>query len=132
MPEATTLPSVPPGLFGNGMELLKAGKLKEAEDAFLRLIAAHPSHAGAHHFLGVVQVQQGLLEKAARSMRHSLQLLPHHPSWFENLARAEYALGNIDAAKQLLERSRRMRQPHTESISTVDVAARRIDDGASV
>lgn len=132
MPEATPLPSVPPGLFGNGMELLKAGKLKEAEDAFLRLIAAHPSHAGAHHFLGVVQVQQGLLEKAARSMRHSLQLLPHHPSWFENLARAEYALGNIDVAKQLLERSRRMRQPHTESISTVDVAARRIDDGASV
>lgn len=124
MPEATPLPSIPPGLFANGMELLKTGKLKEAEGAFLRLIAAHPNHAGAHHFLGVAQVQQGLLEAAAGSMRRSLQLLPHHPSWFENLARAEYALGNSDAAKQLFERSRRMRQRHTESISTFDVAER--------
>jgi tetratricopeptide (TPR) repeat protein len=98
-PPALAVPDMPPGLFTQGLALLQQGQAQEAETCFLQVLAMHKDHAAAHHFLGGALLQQGKAQEAARSMRHSVRLLPIHASWFENLARAEHLAQSPEAAK---------------------------------
>lgn len=111
------LPAVPPGLFGDAMAQLKAGAPAAAEQTFKQLIKEYPTHAAAHHFLGVAHLQQGRLQQAMQAMRHSIDLLPHHPSWYENLARAEQAAGNYASAKELLQKAEKIRLTEAMELS---------------
>jgi tetratricopeptide (TPR) repeat protein len=52
-----------------GWDLLRSGKMAEAETALHEAIAADPSHAGSHSGLGFLYSRRGLLEDAARELR---------------------------------------------------------------
>lgn len=110
MPEASPLPTIEPGLFSIGMDHLKANRTAEAEQCFLRVISAYPEHAAAYHFLGAAQLQHGKKEKAVRAMRHAIKLLPFHPTWWENLAKAEHAAGNPENANKAWARGQALRE----------------------
>jgi tetratricopeptide (TPR) repeat protein len=115
MPNASPLPKLDPGLFGVGMAHLHANRPAEAEACYLQVIAAYPEHAAAYHFLGAALLQQGKAPKAVRAMREALRLLPVHPSWWENLARAEHAAGNEEGAKKAWARGQQLRQRQAEA-----------------
>jgi tetratricopeptide (TPR) repeat protein len=121
-PDTAPLPSVPAGLFGQAMAQLKAGAPAAAEQHFAQVISAYPNHAAAHHFFGVALLQQGQIEEALKAMRRSIALLPSHPSWHENLARAEQAAGDFEAANELLERARHIRQAQADVANAAGVA----------
>ena len=109
-PAPAPLPTLEPGLFGQGMAHLQASRAAEAENCFLQVIAAHPEHAAAYHFLGAALLQQGQAPKAVRAMRQAIRLLAVHPAWWENLARAEGATGNEDGAKKAWMRGQQLRR----------------------
>ncbi len=55
---------------------LQAGRLNEARDAYLRLLAADPHHVIALHHLGIAEHQLGRSDEAIRLIRQSLALKP--------------------------------------------------------
>jgi tetratricopeptide (TPR) repeat protein len=101
MPVASPLPRLEPGLFLKGMGQLQSGQLEEAEESLRALIAARPSHAAGHHFLGATLYQQQQFEEARTAMRRSLELIPNQRQWLENLAKVETAIGNEQEAKRI-------------------------------
>lgn len=101
MPDPQPLPRVSPGLFLEGMAYLQAGRPADAEAAFRALVVARPAHAAAHHFLGAALFQQQKMMEARKAMRRSLELLPVHRQWLENLRAVEKALGNSDEVEKL-------------------------------
>ena len=58
-----------------GSEALAAGKLAEAEQAFVKLRALQPGVAEVHANLGAVYFQEGKLEEAAPSLRQALKAM---------------------------------------------------------
>ncbi|MFM6959690.1 MAG: sulfotransferase [Schleiferiaceae bacterium] len=124
LPAADPLPNVEPGLFLTGMEHLKGGRLADAETCFLQVITAYPEHAAAYHFLGAAQLQQGKVDKAVRAMRHAVKLLPLHPTWFENLARAEQAAGNDDNANRSWAYGQGLRKRQAEAAQRASLPAK--------
>ncbi|ACM18736.1 TPR domain protein [Geotalea daltonii FRC-32] len=101
LPDPLPLPRVPAGLFLEGMAHLQAGRFTDAEAAFRTLTAARPAHAAAHHFLGAALLQQQKPVEARKAMRRSVELLPIHRQWLENLLAVEEALGNRREAEEL-------------------------------
>lgn len=83
---------LPPGLFFEGMAHLAAGRGKQAERIFQRLLDRYPRHAAALHFQGMALYRQGHCLKALRRIRQSIQLHPGHPDWYHNLAQVLEAL----------------------------------------
>jgi tetratricopeptide (TPR) repeat protein len=110
MPEPMPVPDQPPGLFTQGVQLLGAGRAADAQRCFERILQAQPQHAAAQQFLGAALLQQGQAAAARQWMRRSVTLLPVHPGWFDNLALAEDAVGDTEAAATARERARRLRE----------------------
>ncbi|MBF0612474.1 MAG: tetratricopeptide repeat protein [Magnetococcales bacterium] len=72
--------------FLEGMEHLKTGRWKEAENSFRQVLLHCPNHAAAHHFLGTALFQQGHHRWALERMRRSVRLHEGHATWWRNLA----------------------------------------------
>jgi predicted Zn-dependent protease len=95
-----SLPDAEPGLFSVGIVHMQAQRWIEAEMCFIKVLSSYPDHAAALHFLGGAFFQMNKYEKAVRAMRKSVNLLPIHPTWFENLSKAEKAAGNSVGAQK--------------------------------
>ncbi len=115
MPTPMSLPDLEPGVFGVGMAHMHAERLAEAEACFIKVLSHYPKHAAACHFLGGTYLQMGQLDKAVRAMRRSVKLLPVHPTWFENLAKAEHAAGNAEAAKKAWTYCQKLRKKEADA-----------------
>lgn len=109
-PPPAPLPSHPPGLYMQGMTQLQQGDAVMAEATFRHVLQACPGHAAAQHFLGVALLQQGRADDACAAIRLALQWLPVHPSWWDNLARAEHAAQRPAPARAAYEEGQRRRQ----------------------
>lgn len=76
-------------IYEEGRELLSAGKLKEAENAFRQVIEINPAYALAYTALGSALSKQGIqLDKAEEAHRKAIELKP-------DLAAAYYNLGIV-------------------------------------
>lgn len=93
IPPQNTAEPLPPGLFFEGMEYLKAGRGQEAEQTFAQLLARHPDHAAATHFMGMACYKQGRFGQALQLVKKSISLHPGHSDWAKNLALIEQAIG---------------------------------------
>lgn len=93
-----------------GMTQLQQGDAVMAEATFRHVLQACPGHAAAQHFLGVALLQQGRADDACAAIRLALQWLPVHPSWWDNLARAEHAAQRPAPARAAYEEGQRRRQ----------------------
>lgn len=91
-PAESPLDPLPPGLFFEGMEYLKAGQAQPAEQCFTRLLTRYPRHAAAIHFLGMACYQQGRLPEALEHVQRSIDLHPGHPDWIKNRGLVQTAL----------------------------------------
>jgi tetratricopeptide (TPR) repeat protein len=107
-PAPLPLPTLPPGLFQQGMARLQRNDAAGARACFAQLVSELPNHAAAHHFLGAALFALGDAAAARAAMQRSIDLLGAHPQWLQNLAAVETALGNTEAAAQWRERASRM------------------------
>jgi tetratricopeptide (TPR) repeat protein len=75
-----------------------AGRLDAADAAAKEAIAYHPSHAGAHHLLGIIAIQRGDHRNAVELLRRSIRLDPNAEQVHNNLGIALAGLGFLDEA----------------------------------
>lgn len=81
-----------------GCELLRRGKLDDAQAAFEAAIALEPENAQAHNKLGVVLAHKGKLDEARMRFEKALTLDPRCAAAMSNL-------GNIYKEKNMLDRA---------------------------
>jgi Tfp pilus assembly protein PilF len=81
------------------------GRKKEAFANYLRCIVKKPAHVEALNNLGVLLLQVGEPKEATKYFRMSLEQNPGNPDRMLNLAIAEYALGNRNAALDLVNKT---------------------------
>ena len=81
----TTAPVRIPRVFTQTEELLRAGKVDEAEPLVRRALAANPQSADAHTLLGIVLDRRGRAREAEGEYREALRLSPRSVSARVNL-----------------------------------------------
>lgn len=75
----------------------QAGRISEAQAAYLQILKRLPDHAPALHFLGVSHGQAGDFQQAEKLIRQSILLRPL-PEYFSNLAMVLDGQGRCDEA----------------------------------
>jgi protein O-GlcNAc transferase len=81
------------------------GRLAEAEQLYLRLIATAPGEAAAPHLLGVVRAQQGRSKEALELMGAALKLKPDAPEILSNYGNVLKTEGRLAEALASFDRA---------------------------
>jgi len=90
---------------GLGTEYRLAGKLPEAEQAYLKELEIDPENISAQYKLGVLAIESGDPARGKSLIEGALRVKPDLQHAEYNLGRAEMLLGNDAAAVQHLERA---------------------------
>jgi len=90
---------------GLGTEYRLAGKLPEAEQAYLKELEIDPENISAQYKLGVIAIETGDPARGKSLIEAALRVKPDLQHAEYNLGRAEMLLGNDAAAVQHLERA---------------------------
>jgi tetratricopeptide (TPR) repeat protein len=89
-----------PNQYEHGDSLLKAGKLQQAEQFFLKAAANHPSDPKIYARLGLLYLQQKNHSDAIESLKVAAKLDRYNPSRHYNLALAYW--GNKDVQRAIM------------------------------
>lgn len=85
-------------LLASGLRLHQTGQLVEAERIYCRILAEHPHHVDALHYLGVLAHQFGHYDKAVEHIGKAVTLAPWNPRAHSNLGAALRDKGQPDLA----------------------------------
>jgi protein O-GlcNAc transferase len=103
--KATAAGGVVTDVLQQALDLLRQGKLEQAETLYLALLQQEADNVDALQFLGVVQAQRGRLNEAAKLMDRAIELAPDHATAHGNrgnvlrgLARHKEAVASYDRA----------------------------------
>ncbi len=77
--------------FNRGNQLLQAGKLAEAKEAFQAVLALQPETGAAHANLGLAHYHLGEAEKARHHLKEALRLMPGNQKARDLLAQLDVA-----------------------------------------
>jgi len=92
----------------NALALHKAGRLKEAEAAYRKIIAENQQAADAYHFLGLIEAATGRLEAAETSIARAVELKPDRPTFHYNLGFVVQGLERFGRALEHYQKSLRL------------------------
>jgi tetratricopeptide (TPR) repeat protein len=92
----------PEQLHADGLRMLMADQLTEAEPRLLRAIQLRPTAADWHEHLGVLYAKRGRFAEAAVTLRVALRLDPTPPARWGNLAVAYRDQNNLPASEAAL------------------------------
>ena len=84
--------------YQDAVKYYQAGQLGQAEQELEKFLAKVGEHAGGNFLMGLVQAQQGNLEKARTSFRTTVRLDPAMVAPKGWLGAVEAALGNLPGA----------------------------------
>ncbi|HYM09661.1 MAG TPA: tetratricopeptide repeat protein, partial [Bryobacterales bacterium] len=105
-----------PHSFAAGRRLHLAGKIRQAEKIYRRLLTRDPGDAEALHALGVIAFQNGQLEPAAELIGRALAAKPSEPVYHHNLGQLREAQGRPAEAVACFERALQMRPDSLDSL----------------
>jgi tetratricopeptide (TPR) repeat protein len=88
-----------------GTEYRLAGKMQEAEQAYLKELEIDPENTTAQYKLGVIAIEMGNPARGKSLIEGALRVKPDLRHSEYNLGRAEMLLGNDDTAARHLERA---------------------------
>ena len=71
-----------------GMEQLKSGKNKEAEEIFLKILKINPNDNNSLHLLGYLNAERGDVDEGILLINKSLSIFPNFPEALINLGNA--------------------------------------------
>ncbi|MFT5175869.1 MAG: protein O-GlcNAc transferase, partial [Gammaproteobacteria bacterium] len=74
------------------------GRLTEAEAIYRQVLAAHPHHPDALHFLGLIAHQLGNNALAQELIENAIQVNPNNPAYYSNLGFVVREQGRVDEA----------------------------------
>ena len=93
----------PESAYGLGLALAKQGRADEAREAFKRAITIRHVYPDAINDLGALYMQQGKVNDAVAAFRYGVQVAPDENILYMNLARTYVRLGQLDAARQVMQ-----------------------------
>src|SRR5262245_3544951 len=76
----------------------QAGRLHEAEQTYLQILAVDPDHAEAVHLLGVIAIQLGRADVAVEHIRRAIELNGSNHVFHSDLGNAFKAQGMLNEA----------------------------------
>jgi tetratricopeptide (TPR) repeat protein len=115
-----------------GMALLQAGRMAEAERCFRDALRARPDAAELHATLGAILAAQGRVAEAVPSFHTALRLRPDSADAHGNLGNALRELGRPDEAAAHLREALRLRPAYPEAHNNLGALLRdRGDAGAA-
>lgn len=88
-----------------GQTLLKARKLKEAEQALTKGVELHPNSAILHYSLGLVYLNQKMLEDSIVSLRNAVRIKPDFDAAFLDLGIALREDKQLDQSIEAIQKS---------------------------
>jgi predicted O-linked N-acetylglucosamine transferase (SPINDLY family) len=102
----------------------QAGQLAQAQTLYRQILEQRPKHAGALHYLGVVEYQSGHLDVAVDLMRRAIAIKPEYAEAYSNLATALRDIGQFEEAAAACRRAIALRPDYAEAYSTLGNALR--------
>ncbi|MCB4809755.1 tetratricopeptide repeat protein [Methylovorus menthalis] len=81
-------------------QLHAAGNAKQAEAICLQILAADARQADAIHLLGVIELQDGNMEKATQHFQKAIKINGKNPQFHSNLGLAWHEQGKLKEAEQ--------------------------------
>jgi tetratricopeptide (TPR) repeat protein len=117
-PRPTRAPAGRPAadaLLGDAMRHHKAGRLREAEAGYRRVLAANPTSPDALHMLGVLGLQVGDPAGALPLLQRAVALETRNPEYLANLGSAHLMLGQREQGIAALERALSHNPSHVQA-----------------
>jgi protein O-GlcNAc transferase len=102
-------------LFALGLQSHRAGRLREAEGIYRRILQADAHHADALHLLGVLSHQTGRHEIAVALIAAAIAQNERVPAFHNNLANALHAQGKLPEAAASYARALVLKPDHVEA-----------------
>ena len=96
-------------LASEAQDLLRQGRLREAEVAFARVLEADPQHAEALNVLALAALSRGQVSAATDYLRRAAAAAPDDAVTLHHLGRAHDAAGDVAAAVQAHANAVRLR-----------------------
>jgi tetratricopeptide (TPR) repeat protein len=87
------------------ISLHQSGRLREAEQQYLLVLAQEPGHPVANHNLGVLTAQSGRLPRALEYLERALRSAPDSIECWRSLANCRYAMGLWEEALVTIEQA---------------------------
>lgn len=101
--------------------LAKTGEYQLAEEVAREMVVAQPTAVSAHNALGVALIGQGKVADGAQSLRRALRIDGTAAEPLRNLARAEYASGDLSQATLTIGQ---LLRAHPQDGAGLDLATR--------
>lgn len=98
----TNCANSPDDSFNQGLRLLEAQQISQAEEQFLAAVEATPKNAEAWNQLGIIAFERGDLEEAKIRFESAAKQNPLHPAYRRNSALVFAEQKEYDVALQLL------------------------------
>jgi Flp pilus assembly protein TadD len=114
-----------------GVALLRAGRIAEAESCFRDALRAQPHAPELHATLGAILASQGRAAEAVPSFHAALQLRPDSADAHGNLGNALRDLGHLAEAEQHLREALRLRPDYPEAHNNLGAVLRDLGDAAA-
>lgn len=92
-------------MLGNALQHHQAGRLREAEGIYRRVLAADPHNADGLHLLGMIAHADGRHEAAVQMISEAIAINPNEPHYHSNLGTVVQAQGKLDEALGCFERA---------------------------
>jgi len=98
----------PQAIFRLAIQHHKAGRLRQAEQAYLQVADKHPNHADTIHMLGVIAHQKGNHAKAVDLIERAIALNGGNAAYYSNLGVALRSLNRLPEAAEKLRQAVRV------------------------
>ena len=85
-----------------GLIKQRAGDWVGAKEIYNEVLSTNPRSADAHHMLGVIAIEEGILDSAEAHIRYALSISPASPICLTNLALVYERKGDIHGAIEML------------------------------
>ncbi|MDA1091409.1 MAG: tetratricopeptide repeat protein [Proteobacteria bacterium] len=87
-------------LLASGKEMMRAGKLVEAEQVFRQILEIEPEEPDALHLLGLARFQTGHHEKAVQFIKRAITFGPPNHDYLNNLGQIYKMTGSLTEASE--------------------------------
>jgi tetratricopeptide (TPR) repeat protein len=105
---AEKLPRDPYGWYNLGLVYKDTGEHEKAIEAFRKVTEINPNEPDAFYFVGYLQTQLQKYDEAITAYQAALKIFPFHASAEFGLAKAYQRKGDVDAAREHLQRFQKM------------------------